>query len=86
MKTDLIKRASDELATASDALFRIRALLRAIEVAIDGADSPRLDDVASLAATGIELAMQYAERAGNEVSFFGALAGEHAAQGQGGMA
>ncbi|WP_322095149.1 hypothetical protein [Paraburkholderia bannensis] len=85
-KEDLTRRANDELAAASDALFRVRALLRAVEVAIDGAESPRLDDIASLVATGIEVATQYAERAGDEASFFGALDENLASTSRGGTA
>lgn len=76
-KAELAQRANDELAAASDALFRVRALLRAVEAAIDGAESPRLADIASLVATGIEVAAQYGERAGDEAQTFGELAEAH---------
>lgn len=86
MKAELSQRAGDELAAASDALFRLRALLRAVETAADGADSPRMDDVRSLVATGIEVTTQYAERAGNEAAFFGELAAQRDSGGKGGTA
>ncbi|MFM0058695.1 hypothetical protein PQR64_24020 [Paraburkholderia phytofirmans] len=68
-KTGLAERAHRELPAAGDALFRVRALLNLIQIAMDEGGELKCN-ISSLVATGIELAATYAERADGEAEYF----------------